>query len=450
MTRKTTFLFIDKLDNCVNRENYISSPDRQEKLIFSFSNVDTEYWKSLQYETELIAAREIVIEIPNQYKPEIDNQGNIIDDSRVHQFINDYTNQFYQRNGCDFIVGVHNNETNLHAHIMFNERTLEHPENKPYLKETVVPARYLVDGKRVKKAIYEKALEDGNPNTEYQPKKTNVSMENKRFSIKDEKYKTREWLENEKIEYTKFMNNQKDIENSWHREIPEGHKPQVHVGKGDPNKYPGIAEKIQYNEEVKQHNKVYDWIKEKGYDLKKGVESYYQKYKESLIDMKNKLFEKPQNNDLEQLKQELSEIRTSLKETIDRQIKTRNNLDRLKSTLKKDTELLKSFDKNILTRTINKKNIEILENKINDNSTKFNDLKKRYNQRRKTIDTLEEKEKSLEMEIAAIKTPKSAQKSEISGFSLDWLSRKEKLVKAENERKKDVTKTKIRKNHQER
>lgn len=247
--KKSTYFRMSKISDCIGREDYITSANRQEKLLFSLSNVDKEYWKSLQYESELVVAREIIIDIPNEYKNNED---------RIKKFIGDYINDFYARNNCDYVIGVHDNPGNLHAHLMFSERALEHPENEPKLTEKTTRARYKVNGKQVSKKVYDQAVEDGIEDVEYQPKKTIIEVENKRFSNKEKKYESNTWLEEEKQFYTDFKNTQEDNAHEWFAGVISGHLAQVHIGKGDPEKYAGIQAKIDFNKAIVERNELYD------------------------------------------------------------------------------------------------------------------------------------------------------------------------------------------------
>lgn len=276
MATKTAFISMNKIKDCIGRADYITSSNRQENLLFSLSNVDMQYWNDLQRESEEIASRELIVAIPNEYKPKGEN------DNRINDFVSEYVNQFHDKNGCDYVVGVHNNKGNLHMHVMFSERQLENPNNEPVFKEKATQARWLVDGKYVTKKVYNKAVENGNPNTEFQPKKSIVEIENRKFGNKDDKYKSREWLDQAKSQYVEFCNNRQDKEVAWRKGVQEGHLAQVHIGKGNPEKYEGIKQRRAYNEYVKQYNKVYDWVISTGQDIKAGVTSYFSKFRNYL------------------------------------------------------------------------------------------------------------------------------------------------------------------------
>ncbi|MGL5563844.1 MAG: MobA/MobL family protein, partial [Tannerellaceae bacterium] len=117
---KTTFVRMVKVGNsgsrtgsCVTYHNYITSHEKQEKLLFTSSNVPAQYWKDLERESEKTHARGLNIAIPNEYKGEANRE-------RLERFVNDFVESFHVKNGCDYVVAVHDNETNLHMHIMFS------------------------------------------------------------------------------------------------------------------------------------------------------------------------------------------------------------------------------------------------------------------------------------------------------------------------------------------
>ena len=276
----TTFVRASKNSNCVGRADYITNPDRQETLIGYFSNVDNQYWEKLQFESTDIATRELIIAIPNEFAT---------DTQKANEFAKGFAQEFQAKNGCDFVVGIHSNKNNLHMHLMFNERQVINLNNEPVLETSIVQARYKVEGKRTSKKEYLKAKEQGKE-TEYQEKKEIVSIKEntKRFSIKDKKYESKEWLEQTKLDYTNYMNKQIGKEQEWTTKPKEYHKAQKHIGKGK-----GTERIVKYNNEVKQYNKVIDKVvqdvKERTgtipKDLKNNPFKYIREYKNKIISM---------------------------------------------------------------------------------------------------------------------------------------------------------------------
>ena len=276
----TTFVRASKNSNCVGRADYITNPDRQETLIGYFSNVDNQYWEKLQFESTDIATRELIIAIPNEFAT---------DTQKANEFAKGFVQEFHTKNGCDFVVGIHSNKNNLHMHLMYNERQVINLNNEPVLETKVIRARYKVDGKYTSKKEYLKAKEQGKE-TEYQEKKEIVSIKDgtKRFTDKDVKFKSKEWLEQTKLDYTNYMNKQIGKEQEWTTKPKEYHKAQKHIGKGK-----GTERIVKYNNEVKEYNKVIDKVvqdvKERTgtipKDLKNNPFKYIREYKNKIISM---------------------------------------------------------------------------------------------------------------------------------------------------------------------
>ncbi|MGL5977536.1 MAG: MobA/MobL family protein, partial [Erysipelotrichaceae bacterium] len=275
--------------SCVTYHNYITSHEKQEKLLFTSSNVPAQYWKDLERESEKTHARGLNIAIPNEYKGEANRE-------RLERFVNDFVESFHVKNGCDYVVAVHDNETNLHMHIMFSERTLLHPDNVPKLKEKTIRERFKVEGKYVSKAKYLEVVSEGRMDVEHIPKKKIIELVDKKFSKKDDKYKSKEWYENIKNEYTQFINDRKlDHEAEWSRTIKEGHVAEIHVGKANPKNNRVTQERMDFNKSAQEHNRIFDELEAKGHDMSVGVEAVLKSIQDHTTSLINAITEEIAN-----------------------------------------------------------------------------------------------------------------------------------------------------------
>ncbi|MGL6140929.1 MAG: hypothetical protein ACRC2A_00395, partial [Enterobacterales bacterium] len=215
---------------------------------------------------------------------------------RLERFVNDFVESFHVKNGCDYVVAVHDNETNLHMHIMFSERTLLHLENVPKLKEKMIRERFKVEGKYVSKARYLEAINEGKTAVEHIRKKKIIELVDKKFSKKDDKYKSKEWYENTKNEYTQFINDRKlDHETEWSRNIKEGHVAEIHVGKANPKNNRVTQERMNFNKSAQEHNRIFDELQAQGHDMSVGVVAVLTSIQEQTTNLINAISEEIAN-----------------------------------------------------------------------------------------------------------------------------------------------------------
>lgn len=167
-----------KLTNVVGRVDYISNPERQEKIMSFHNTTDNEFWYKLAQESQeqfkqsgthgkCCEAREFIIGLPQNcgWKAE---------------WIADWFKETY---GVECACAIHykKKENNLHAHLIFSERELL-PEPS-VVEQKVAKRTYYYDekGKKCKKADAVKVV----------PKGTVIQEGNTRhFTDKNEYFKT--------------------------------------------------------------------------------------------------------------------------------------------------------------------------------------------------------------------------------------------------------------------
>lgn len=199
-----SFIQIQKLSDVAGRIDYISSHERQENLYATYQTATTVFWKSLAKESQqefhksgskgkCIEARELIIALPEQYL-EYDPQ----------EVLERFTNNFKSRHKVECAAALHHNKkmTNYHIHLIFSERQLlENPEKKRASRNMF----YNESGKRVrtKKEILDEAcaVKSGC----YIVPKGEV-YEQQLFTAKNDYFKDKEFLREEKRIYTELIN----------------------------------------------------------------------------------------------------------------------------------------------------------------------------------------------------------------------------------------------------
>lgn len=199
-----SFIQIQKLHDVAGRIDYISSHERQENLYATYQTATLEFWKALAKESQqefqksgsrgkCIEARELIIALPEQYL-EYDPQ----------EVLERFTNDFKSRHKVECVSALHHNKkmTNYHIHLIFSERQLlENPE----IKRAPRNLFYNESSKRVrtKKEILDQSGEVKSGC--YIVQKGQI-YEQQLFTIKNEYFKDKEFLREEKRLYTELIN----------------------------------------------------------------------------------------------------------------------------------------------------------------------------------------------------------------------------------------------------
>lgn len=203
---RNSFIRMTKLSNLSGRIDYITSDKRQENLYATFATTDERgFWRQLSRcnqeefkksgtDGKCIEARELIIALPESfrfYDPEA------IPDRFCRSFKRMY--------GVDCIAALHHNKrkTNLHLHLIFAERTkLKEPGEKIAARSMF----YNEDGKhvRTKKEIVDA---DGNVRKGCKIIAKGEVYERTIFSIKNKRFKSEEFLDEVKVQFTELINN---------------------------------------------------------------------------------------------------------------------------------------------------------------------------------------------------------------------------------------------------
>ena len=201
---RNSFIQMSKLTNLKGRINYISSHARQENLYAVYETTDSQFWEELAKcnqgefvksgtEGKCIEARELIIALPESfvnYQPDM--------------LLKLFTEHFKQNYGTECIAALHHNKrkTNYHIHLIFSERNLL---TEPIEKIATRNMFYDENGKhvRTKKEILDKAgqLRRG---CKIIPK--GEAYERNLFTIKDIRFKSKNFLEEVKCSYTNLVN----------------------------------------------------------------------------------------------------------------------------------------------------------------------------------------------------------------------------------------------------
>lgn len=249
------------LSNAGGRINYISSPEKQENLLAFHDGAadvtDGAYWSLLAQEcreaqkhsspgTKMCQARELVIQLSNA----------LLQRMPPEQIAKTLADEFQKTYHRPCAVGVHFNvkKNNLHAHLIYSERTLlPSPEKK------VAPRALFFDeqGKRCYKKS-EVLGDDGQLRPGCRIVKKGDVYDTRYFGPVDSQFSSRAWLRDCKTSWVLPLRNgalRGDVE------ITEfsgrgGKLPQQHVG----NKArPEVASRVRaYNTLVKQWNALID------------------------------------------------------------------------------------------------------------------------------------------------------------------------------------------------
>lgn len=265
------FVIATALPNVVGRVDYISSPNRQERLLASYDAtaelLNGQFWSTLAKESQAsfeqygekdkkcCEGRELMIQLSNA----------LLDKKSPEEIAKTIADEFEEKLGLKVAVGIHlkhykHKSDNLHAHVIFPERDFL---SEPVVKIAERALFFDADGKR----RYKKS-EILDENKELLPgcrivKKGEV-YEQRYFGAVNQKYHSKEWLKDIKTNVVLPLRNGKlkgDVEITEYDES-SGKLPQQHVGKhyyGKKNYNKELKEKIEaYNRQVRKYNQMVD------------------------------------------------------------------------------------------------------------------------------------------------------------------------------------------------
>lgn len=271
------------LPNVKGRVDYITSPNRQEKLLASFDSttelLDGKFWHTLSKESqaafemhgqktrtvrtkdgrmiekelECTEGRELMIMLSNH----------LLKRMTPDQIVETLAKEFKTELGIDNVaIGLHlkhdkNGPDNLHAHVVFPERELLlEPTGKIAERNLFFDA----NGKRCyKKSEILDADKQLLPGCKIIKK--GELYEQRHFGNVDTKYSSKSWLRSVKTDFVLPLRNGKlrgDVRVTEYNKR-SGKLPQQHVGNAVSKAAPAKAERIrQHNEDVRQYNKAVD------------------------------------------------------------------------------------------------------------------------------------------------------------------------------------------------
>ena len=201
---KNSFIGLQKLTDVKGRIDYISSPDRQENLYATYRTSELDFWNKLSEESQrkfsesgtdgkCVEARELIIALPEQFVR-----------YNSQDVIERFTEKFKAKYQVECVSALHYNKTktNYHIHLTFSERRLlEVPEVKIARRKMF----YDENGKhvRTKKEVLD---EGGNIRSGCSFVSKGEVYEQQLFSTKDARFKSKEFLQEEKEAITKLIN----------------------------------------------------------------------------------------------------------------------------------------------------------------------------------------------------------------------------------------------------
>ena len=225
------------LHDVAGRIDYISNPDRQERLeAVASTTTDPLFWKRLAADSQsawkqsggsrdekhCCEAREVQYDLPNSAK-----------ERDLQKVAEDAAKDFKKENGVDCCAAVHWNkkENNLHVHIVFSERKLL-PE--PVIQKAT--RNVFIDENGIRKRTQKEILDENGElrrGCKIIPKGEIISE--RYFGDKDKQFAYKTWLKKHKQHTADWINENLDPDKK--RIVFDQNSPylaQIHVGKGRP------------------------------------------------------------------------------------------------------------------------------------------------------------------------------------------------------------------------
>ena len=237
---------MNKIPNAVGRSAYLGDKDRQEEIFIHESHMKMSWDFYSAYEREHSnsdkennEARELIIALPNDL---------YFEKEHCSEICNEIANRLIGPNhDYEFAVHWNHNRTNLHAHILFSERSV---------RENLEPKRYRKDIWQDKDT--HKLVKANAANSELVHKKGevmldrngNVRYESDSVTIKDTKFKTRAFIQQKNLLIKDLLN-----EHGFQLDVQTYDSPylsQKKIGKGSNSEY---RQKVtEWNEAVRKYN----------------------------------------------------------------------------------------------------------------------------------------------------------------------------------------------------
>ena len=289
--------------------NYLTNPDRQEKIIFSGGNADMAFWKELaKYEkshqksqAKNNEAREIEIPLPNDL---------IQDQARCKKVVEDIIRETIGTDTPHTYV-LHQKakgkiQDNLHVHIVYSERQ-RNKELKPKTYKRDIWYDFQakkMSKKGVGEIIHHKGdiMKDNEGNTLY---------DSDPFTIKNDYYATKQCTYNFKQKTTNILNSYGYDFKIYSKDSPYLKQKKLYKGYSEEKR----NEIIDFNNNVKECNKTIDKLLEIKPELKDAI---VEKKKEMFKDREKPLLEKIKNfkqiaiNTINKAKEKVKEIKREI------------------------------------------------------------------------------------------------------------------------------------------
>lgn len=237
-----------KIRDVKGRSKYISDHEKQEEIVLHKKNMKYDWSVYADYEknnkngaSENLEAREIIVALPNKLSDyPID----------LEKICDNLAKEFFGYNR-DFEYAVHWNKerTNFHVHFLYSEREF---------KNDITPRTYSRDmwyekeSGKMAKANAENAELRFKKGDYIRDKEGNVKYNDNPFTIKDRKFHNKSWFqERNEIIQKEFQSHNLNL-GIQNKETP--YLSQRKIGHGGREDF--VKSMIQYNEGVKQYNKL--------------------------------------------------------------------------------------------------------------------------------------------------------------------------------------------------
>ena len=195
-----TFVRMSKLSDIVGRSDYISNPDRQEHIVAAENYA---HWKDYQaYERKHQRSsepnnegRELIIALPNEWYQ--------LPKSELSERMNDIAKRLLPgRDEYQWAVHWNKARTNLHAHLIFSERTRGLSSSEVWDRDIYLTQDGKVARRKADRAVDKNGKVKPPVHRKGEPKSTE-------FTTKDKIFKSKQWLEDAKQTIAAYFKQQK-------------------------------------------------------------------------------------------------------------------------------------------------------------------------------------------------------------------------------------------------
>lgn len=196
-----TFVRMSKLSNIVGRSDYISNPERQEDIVAAASYADWKAYQAFEREHQRSSkanneGRELIIALPNEWQ------------QLSKQEMTSRMNELAQRlltGKSEYQWAVHWNKahTNLHVHLIFSERNRQYGSSGVWDRDIYLTQDGKVSRRKADRAVDKNGKVKPPVHRKGEPKDNGKPN----FTVKDKKFKSKEWLEQTKRSVADFYRN---------------------------------------------------------------------------------------------------------------------------------------------------------------------------------------------------------------------------------------------------